>query len=51
MPRVFGDEVTPSSELKFQIAIVLEMALGTSTEMWARVQAEYDLWAVWLRAA
>ena len=26
------------------IAIVLESALGTSAEMWVRMQAEYDLW-------
>ena len=25
-------------------AIVLEDVLGTSTEMWVRMQAEYDLW-------
>ena len=25
-------------------AIVLEAALGTSAEMWVRMQAEYDLW-------
>ena len=25
-------------------AIALESALGTSAEMWVRMQAEYDLW-------
>ncbi|MEM8645546.1 MAG: hypothetical protein AAGF86_04300 [Pseudomonadota bacterium] len=25
-------------------AIVLESVLGTSAEMWVRMQAEYDLW-------
>ncbi len=32
-------------------AIVLEKVLGTSAEMWVRVQAEYDLWVARQRAA
>jgi plasmid maintenance system antidote protein VapI len=27
-----------------QFAIVLESVLGTTAAMWARMQAEYDLW-------
>lgn len=27
-----------------EFAIALEKALGTSAEMWVRMQAEYDLW-------
>ena len=34
-----------------QLAIVLEAVLGTSAEMWARMQAEYDLWEARLKAA
>jgi addiction module HigA family antidote len=34
-----------------QFAIVLETVLGTSAEMWARMQAEYDLWEARLKAA
>jgi len=34
-----------------QFAIVLEAVLGTSAEMWARMQAEYDLWEARLKAA
>jgi addiction module HigA family antidote len=34
-----------------QFAIVLETVLGTSAEMWARMQAEYDLWQARLKAA
>ena len=32
-------------------AIVLETILGTSAEMWVRMQAEYDLWEARLKAA
>jgi len=34
-----------------QFAIVLEKVLGTSAEMWARMQAEYDLWQARQKAA
>ena len=34
-----------------EFALVLERELGTSAEMWVRMQAEYDLWAVRNRAA
>jgi len=34
-----------------QFAIVLETVLGTSAEMWVRMQAEYDLWEARLKAA
>jgi addiction module HigA family antidote len=32
-------------------AIVLEKELGTSAEMWVRMQAEYDLWEARRNAA
>ena len=32
-------------------AIVLESVLGTSAEMWVRMQAEYDLWEARQKAA
>ena len=32
-------------------AIVLESVLGTSAEMWVRMQAEYDLWEARLKVA
>ena len=32
-------------------AIVLESELGTSAEMWVRMQAEYDLWEARRNAA
>ena len=32
-------------------AIVLESVLGTSAEMWVRMQAEYDLWEARANAA
>lgn len=31
--------------------IVLEKVLGTSAEMWVRIQAEYDLWVAREKAA
>jgi addiction module HigA family antidote len=34
-----------------QFAIVLETVLGTSAEMWARMQAEYELCEARLKAA
>jgi addiction module HigA family antidote len=34
-----------------EFALVLERELGTSAEMWVRMQADYDLWAVRNRAA
>ena len=30
--------------ISLTFAIVFESALGTSAEMWVRMQAEYDLW-------
>ena len=32
-------------------AIALKSALGTSAEMWVRMQAEYDLWEARLKVA
>jgi len=32
-------------------AIILESVLGTSAEMWVRMQAEYDLWEARQKAA
>ncbi len=32
-------------------AIVLEKVLGTTAEMWVRMQAEYDLWEARQKAA
>ena len=37
--------------ISHQFAIVLETVLGTSAEMWARMQAEYDLWEARSKAA
>ena len=33
------------------LALVFESELGTSAEMWVRMQAEYDLWEARLNAA
>ncbi len=32
-------------------AIILESTLGTSAEMWVRMQADYDLWEARMQAA
>ena len=34
-----------------EFAIVLENVLGTSAEMWVRMQADYDLWVARRNAA
>ena len=34
-----------------QFAIILEEVLGTTAEMWVRMQADYDLWQVRQEAA
>ncbi|MCM2281426.1 MAG: HigA family addiction module antitoxin [Bdellovibrionaceae bacterium] len=34
-----------------EFAIILEKVLGTTAEMWVRIQAEYDLWLARKKAA
>jgi len=50
-PRKINEIINGKRGVSPQFAIVLESVLGTSAEMWVRMQAEYDLWAARSRAA
>ena len=43
-PRKINEIVNCKRGISPSFAIILESVLGTSAEMWVRVQAEYDLW-------
>jgi addiction module HigA family antidote len=43
-PRKINEIVNGKRGISADFAIVLENVLGTSAEMWVRMQAEYDLW-------
>ena len=42
--RKINEIVNGKRGISPSFAIVLEKELGTSAEMWVRMQAEYDLW-------
>lgn len=44
-PRKINEVVNGKRGISPSFALVLESALGTSAEMWVRMQAEHDLWA------
>ncbi len=43
-PRKVNEVVNGKRAISPRFAIELERALGTTAEMWVRMQAEYDLW-------
>ena len=43
-PRKINEIVNGKRGISPSFAITLESTLGTSAEMWVRMQAEYDLW-------
>lgn len=43
-PRKINEIVNGKRGISPSFAIVLESVLGTTAEMWVRMQAEYDLW-------
>jgi addiction module HigA family antidote len=43
-PRKINEIVNGKRGISPQFAIELEDAIGTSAEMWVKMQAEYDLW-------
>jgi addiction module HigA family antidote len=43
-PRKINEIVNGKRGISPSFAIVLEEKLGTTAEMWVRMQAEYDLW-------
>ena len=43
-PRKINEIVNGKRGISPEFAIELESAIGTSAEMWVKMQAEYDLW-------
>lgn len=43
-PRKINEIVNGKRGISPSFAITLESVLGTTAEMWVRMQAEYDLW-------
>lgn len=43
-PRKINEIVNGKRGVSPSFALTLESVLGTSAEMWVRMQAEYDLW-------
>ncbi len=50
-PRKINEIVNGKRAISPSFAITLESVLGTSAEMWVRMQAEYDLWEARQKAA
>ena len=50
-PRKINEIVNGKRGISPEFAIVLEKVLGTSAEMWVRMQADYDLWVARREAA
>lgn len=50
-PRKINEIVNGKRAISPEFALVLEKILGTTAEMWVRMQAEYDLWLARKKAA
>ncbi|MCT4643041.1 MAG: HigA family addiction module antitoxin [Bacteriovoracaceae bacterium] len=50
-PRKINEIVNKKRGISPAFAIILEEKIGTSAEMWVRMQAEYDLWEARQKAA
>lgn len=50
-PRKINEIVNGKRSISPEFALILEKVLGTTAEMWVRIQAEYDLWVARKRAA
>ncbi|MEE8340318.1 MAG: HigA family addiction module antitoxin [Xanthomonadales bacterium] len=50
-PRKINEIVNGKRGISPSFAITLEAVIGTSAEMWVRMQADYDLWKARLKAA
>ncbi len=50
-PRKINEIVNCKRSISPEFALILEKVLGTSAEMWVRIQAEYDLWLARQKAA
>jgi addiction module HigA family antidote len=51
LPKKINEIVNGKRGISPEFALALEEAIGTSAEMWVRMQAEYDLWVTRERAA
>lgn len=50
-PRKINEIINEKRGISPAFAIILERVLGTTAEMWVRMQAEYDLWVARKKAA
>ena len=50
-PKKINESVNGKRSISPQFALELEESIGTSAEMWVRMQAEYDLWVTREKAA
>ena len=50
-PKKINEIVNGKRSISPHFAIELERTIGTSAEMWVRMQAEYDLWLTRSKAA
>ncbi|MEK6556550.1 MAG: HigA family addiction module antitoxin [Bdellovibrionota bacterium] len=50
-PRKINEIVNGKRAVSPDFALILEDVLGTTAEMWVRIQAEYDLWVARQKAA
>ncbi len=50
-PRKINEIVNGKRAISPDFALTLEKVLGTTAEMWVRIQAEYDLWIARKRVA
>ena len=50
-PRKINEIVNGKRAISASFAITLERVLGTSAEMWVRMQADYELWVARNKAA
>ena len=50
-PRKINEIVNGKRSISPEFAIILEKTIGTTAEMWVRIQAEYDLWQARQKAA
>lgn len=50
-PRKINEIVNGKRSISPEFALTLEQVLGTTAEMWVRIQAEYDLWVARKKSA
>lgn len=50
-PRKINEIVNGKRSISPEFALMLEKVLGTTAEMWVRIQAEYNLWVARKKSA